>query len=259
MVLPAAGVGSLVSVVATSRAGAFSSGVYAGFNLAQHVGDDAEQVSANRKALLHHYEPTGLRQIQWLEQVHGIDVVTADSVSACSVPTADAAWTDQPGLGLAVLTADCLPVVLAACDGSSIGIAHGGWRGLVRGVLVNLFEQMEQRKPAANGYRAWIGPAISVAAYEVGEDVAAEVRACGAAAVLHPGQVPGKYQLDLPALAQRQLQELGIREVMQSGICSVSNPACYSYRRDGVTGRMATLVWLHASTPPEPAGCCASG
>jgi polyphenol oxidase len=232
---------SLAGVVTTTRHGNFSSGVYAGFNLALHVGDDATCVNDNRRRLLEHFEPEGLRQIQWLEQVHGIEVLAASSRSCRRVPKADAAWTAEAGLGLAVMTADCLPVVLVARDGSRIGVAHGGWRGLVDGVLASLLAALG---PLAVGYAAWIGPGIGVSAYEVGEEVATRVSACGGEAMLQPGRAADKFQLDLAGLARLQLQSLGVDEVVLSGVCSVTSPDCYSYRREGVTGRMVTLAWL---------------
>lgn len=243
-----------VMAVTTTRTGGASTGPYQGFNLADHVGDSAVAVSTNRERLR---QVTGLAAIQWLQQVHGIEVLAADSTSAVTVPEADAAWTVEPGLGLAVLTADCLPVVIAAADASAVAVAHAGWRGLLDGVLERVCGQL----PATDaGYLAWIGPAISAAAYEVGEDVAERVREFAGwlqvdsaevdAVWLRSGRQAGKYQLDLAAVAGEQLQQLGVTEVCYSGVCSAASAQTYSYRRDGITGRMATLVWL----PDVPAG-----
>lgn len=239
-----------VCAVTTSRTGGTSIDPYSSFNLATHVADSPVAVAANRQLLREH---TGLSRVQWLDQVHGVAVISADSTSAATVPVADAAWTSTPGLGLAVLTADCLPVVFAAADGSAVAVAHAGWRGLLAGVL----EQVYQQLPAtAAGYLAWIGPAISARAYEVGEDVAESVRVFSLpdrtsskpvdSGWLQPGRTVGKYQLDLAAMAGAQLLALGVRSVYYSGVCSAGSTLTYSYRRDGVTGRMATVVWLPA-------------
>lgn len=239
-----------VCVVTTSRTGSSSKPPYGGFNLATHVGDSLDSVTKNRVKFQEH---TGLSQIQWLEQVHGVEVVCADSTSAATVPLADAAWTCDPGLGLAVLTADCLPVVFAAADASAIAVAHAGWRGLLAGVL----ERVHQQLPAtSSGYLAWIGPAISAQAYEVAEDVAEPVRKFSLSADptsggadpdwLQAGRKAGKYQLDLAAMAGAQLLALGVEEVYYSGVCTAGSPLAYSYRRDGLTGRMATVAWLPA-------------
>jgi YfiH family protein len=238
-----------VCVITTSRAPGTGHDRYGGFNLATHVGDSAETVAINRHKL---QELTGVSQIQWLEQVHGIEVVSADSASALTVPVADAAWTRSRGLGLAVLTADCLPVVIAAADDSVVAVVHAGWRGLLAGVLERTYQQLPV---TAGGYLAWIGPAISASAYEVGEDVAECVRAFSLAAGsagpddaepgwLRAGRIAGKYQLDLAALAGAQLLALGVKTVFYSEVCSTGSALTYSYRRDGVTGRMATVAWL---------------
>lgn len=222
----------------TTRAQGSSLAPYNEFNLAAHVGDDPQAVANNRQQLS---EVIGIEKIQWLDQVHGTDVVKADRASVNSVPSADAAWTDSPGIGLAILTADCLPVVFAAADGCAVGVAHAGWRGLLNGVLEELLKAM----PGTPGdYVAWIGPAISQSAYEVGEDVAAAVRRQPRVAGLSPGRVPGKFQLDLPQLASVIMKDLGVADVVSCGVCSSGDSRTYSYRRDGQTGRMATLAWI---------------
>lgn len=224
----------------TSREGGVSTAPFATLNLGDHVGDDPEAVRENRARLRRRL---GCRQLQWLDQVHGTTVLHATSSTATlPPPTADAAWTSEPGLALAVLTADCLPVVLAARDASVVGVAHAGWRGLLGGVLGELLAAM----PAAPGIlAAWLGPAISRDAYEIGEDVAGIVRGLEAATgCLLPGRARGKYYLDLFRLAENQLRLAGVGEVRSSGVCAATSPATYSYRRDGVTGRMATVCWI---------------
>ena len=235
--------GKQVRVITTTRQGGVSRGEYASFNLAEHVGDLAARVTENRRELR---ALTGCRDIQWLDQVHGTQIIEATATSLSTTPRADAAWTCQEGLGLAVLTADCLPVVVAAEDGGVVAIAHAGWRGLLDGVLQTLIETLRERcggSPAR--YRAWIGPGISAEAYEVGEEVAREYRQLDAASgALWPGGRPGRYQLDLAAVAQALLLGAGVSGVHLSGVCTFAARSLYSYRRDRATGRMATLVWI---------------
>jgi len=229
-----------VGACTTTRAGGVSRGPFATFNLATHVGDDSAAVAENRARLL---ARTGCRGIRWLEQVHGTRVVRASLAAVDEVPPrADAAWTDEPGLGVAVLTADCLPVVVAARDGSVVAIAHAGWRGLVDGIVDELLAAL----PAPpSRLAAWLGPAIGVAAYEVGEDVAGRVMALeGGSTALEPAPDPGKHFLDLSGLAGGQLKRAGVTDVYESGVCVASASSTYSYRRDGVTGRLATVCWI---------------
>ena len=232
--------GDRVRVLTTTREGGVSGGVYAGFNLADHVGDDAAAVAENRRRLA---AITGVRNLHWLDQVHGCDVVRVSGAPDAVPPRADAVWTQERGLGIAVLTADCLPVVIAERSGALIAVAHAGWRGLVGGVLAATVAQLPV---AASECVAWLGPAIGPAAYEVGGDVAETVQALGphAEGVLHPGKAPGKFWFDLFLLARRELQRAGVGEVLSDQICTVENTALYSYRRDGLTGRMATVAWL---------------
>jgi YfiH family protein len=228
----------------TTREGGVSEGRYEGFNLATHVGDVDAAVARNRALL---GEGIGLERIQWLDQVHGTRCIEVVASTTDGVPQADAAWTTQRGLALAVLTADCLPVLFCRRDGGAIAVAHAGWRGLVAGVLPSVLRML----PGACGdYVAWIGPAIGVAAYEVGEEVAQAVLdmsdAGDSAAFCVPASTTrvGKYQLDLAGLAARQLSYLGVAAVKGASVCSFTDQRFYSYRRDGSTGRMATLIWL---------------
>lgn len=224
---------------------------YGAYNLALHVGDNVGSVLNNRQRLqadlqVRITQPTNkdMGSIQWLDQVHGCAVVEASASTTSQVPTADAVWTQAPGLPIAVLTADCLPVVLAARDASCIGVAHGGWRGLVGGVLPALVAAMPV---VPDNLVAWGGPGISVASYEVGRDVAdAVAELTGAQAALLPGVGVGKFQLDLHRLAQISLASVGVMAYEASGRCAYQDNACYSYRRVGgnATGRMATIGLL---------------
>jgi YfiH family protein len=228
-----------VRVLSTLRAGGVSAGPYASLNLAAHVGDDAVAVASNRLLLR---EAARLpAEPWWLEQVHGTDVVLHEGAGAPA--RADAAVAFQSGRVCAVMTADCLPVVLADRRGTRVATAHAGWRGLAAGVLEATIAALDA--PAAE-LHAWIGPAISQATFEVG----AEVRAAFLARL--PGSDEcfaanerGRFQADLYGLARRVLQAAGVCHVHGGGWCTHDYAGrFFSFRRDGVTGRQATLAWL---------------
>jgi polyphenol oxidase len=215
-----------------------------GLNLGAHVGDDPEHVRRNRESL----QRSLPGQPCWLEQVHGVAVHEADRVPPPErPPVADAAVTTVPGQVLAVLTADCLPVLLADCHGRAVGIAHAGWRGLAAGVLEATVAAMRTRTDADSVLVAWLGPAIGPSAFEVGDEVRAAF--CGgdpgAAEAFRPGPDPGKWFCDLYRLARRRLASVGVERVGGGGHCTVGDPQrFYSHRRDRRTGRMASLIWL---------------
>lgn len=231
-------VGDRVRALTTTREGGSSSGAYAGFNLATHVGDEPAPVRANRAEL---DTLLGGLPIQWLEQVHGTDVVRASGESSSTVPVADGAWTDEPGIVLAVLTADCLPVVLVDARCRNLAVVHAGWRGLVSGVLSSACRAMPIRP-----HSAWLGPAIGPAAYEVGGDVLEAVARLpiGQEGIVRDAAEPGKGYLDLFTLAERLLEREGVSAVYSQRCCTYGDRRFYSYRRDGQTGRMATLAWI---------------
>jgi YfiH family protein len=229
-----------VRVISTLRHGGVSQGSYASLNLAQHVGDDADTVAENRRRLrVAAALPT---EPYWLTQVHGSRVVEALPAPR-ALPEADAAWTRVPGPVCAVGTADCMPVVLADEAGSCVAIAHAGWRGLAGGVLESTVRALAS--PAA-ALCAWLGPAISSSAFEVGAEVRdAFVTRDAAASRSFVANARGRYQADLYALARLALGRLGIERIYGGGCCTFGNARdFYSYRRDGRTGRMATLAWL---------------
>lgn len=250
--VPAWPVATRVRSAMTLRTGGASRGAFASLNLAQHVGDDPADVVENRRrlraALALPSEPL------WLEQVHGTSVVNADRLSPTpeqpSVPTAlapapqgDGAVSRQPGRVLAVLVADCLPVLLAPRDGSAIAVAHAGWRGLAAGVLDAAVAAL---RSDPGELCAWLGPAIGPAHFEVGPEVRAAF--CHSDPGAQLGFVPnarGRWQCDLPALARRRLAALGIAEVHGEAPCTYSQPErFYSYRRERITGRLAALLWI---------------
>ncbi len=230
-----------VRAVATTRIGGVSKNPYNTFNLATHVGDDPQAVAANRAqlraALKLPAEPL------WLRQIHGVTVV--DAALAKGEPEADGAYATKPGAVCAVLTADCLPVLLCDRRGTKVAALHAGWRGLASGVIE---AGMKALGVPGSELMAWLGPAIGPEAFEVGKEVrdafiAHDSTANGA---FQP-QAGGKYIADIYRLARQRLAALGVTAVYGGGLCTVRDRArFYSYRRDGVTGRMAALIWLAA-------------
>jgi YfiH family protein len=237
-----------VRAISTLRAGGgVSTGAYATLNLAQHVGDDPAHVHANRAWLR---EAARLpAEPLWLEQVHGIDVVSNAASRAVDAlpPRADAAVAFEPGRVCVVMTADCLPVVFADRAGTRIGVAHAGWRGLVGGVLEATVAAL--RAPPAE-LVAWLGPAIGPDSFEVGPEVRDAFIARDANnADGFTRNAAGRYQADLYALARQALARAGVPAVTGGGRCTQRESGqFFSFRRDGGrTGRMATLAWLTAA------------
>ena len=231
-----------VRVGYTTRLGGASEGAYSSANMATHVGDVDADVRENRRRL---FQITGLTDIRWLKQVHGSSVAKVeprvDPVDdQGSALVADAQWTDSTGIGLAILSADCFPVVIADVRGSIVGIAHCGWRGAVCGVLESLVAAMRCRSASLN---AWMGPGICKRCYEVGPDVVARLDARVSKNVLVAGPRRERWFLDLPGYLEILLQELGIERIFRSPSCSYQDENLYSFRRDKVTGRVATIVW----------------
>jgi len=222
----------------TTRQGGVSQGPFRGFNLADHVGDDPAAVAENRAQLRRMLQLPA--EPDWLKQVHGVGVRSLPAPGA----TADASISRQPGQVCAVLSADCLPVLLCDRRGLTVAAAHAGWRGLAAGVIRQTVLAM-QCQPAE--LMAWLGPAIGPAAFEVGDDVNQAFLAedAGYASAFAAGTAPGKWQLDLYAAARRQLAALGVSRVFGGGFCTYHDAQrFYSYRRDRQTGRMASLIWI---------------
>jgi hypothetical protein len=169
-----------------------------------------------------------------------------DAAAGATRPAADASWATAPGVVCAVLTADCLPVLFCNRDGTHVAAAHAGWRGLTAGVLESTVAWL-----AADGVRpesllAWLGPAIGPANYEVGAEVRdAFLRTDTAAAAAFEPNRPGHWRLDLYAAARRRLRRAGVTAIYGGDRCTLADPArFFSHRRDGVTGRQASLIWL---------------
>ncbi|MFJ1301389.1 peptidoglycan editing factor PgeF [Pseudomonadota bacterium AL_CKDN230030165-1A_HGKHYDSX7] len=233
-----------VEYFCTTRAGGAGRGPHESLNLGIRADDDPAVVAENRRRV----RAAVAGEPRWLRQVHGADVHDADPPAPDGEIAADASVTTRPGQVLAVMVADCLPVVIADAAGTVLGAAHAGWRGLAGGVLENTLAAMQAKAPGARDFCAWVGPGIGAAHFEVGADVleafAADGQEAAACFVPRP-DVPGKWLADLPALARLRLQRAGVAEVELSGLCTVSDPErFFSYRRDRVTGRMALMAWL---------------
>lgn len=223
----------------TTRLGGVSRAPYESLNLGAHVGDDPEAVATNRqrlsRALALPQEP------RWLTQVHGTQVVDA----AICLPdcAADASYTTVPNVVCAVLTADCLPVLLCHRAGTCVAAIHAGWRGLAQGVIEAAVRSLPCH-PAE--LLAWLGPAIGPTAFEVGGEVRDQFIAqdAASAAAFIPRHTDD-YLADIYVLARLRLAKLGVTEVYGGGACTVNDAErFYSYRRDSVTGRMTTLIWF---------------
>ena len=226
-------------VFCSGRAGGVSPAPYESCNVGDHVGDTAEHVAANRQRLA---EATGLADPTawvWLHQVHGTGVHVASAPSGAEPPEADAAVTATPGLPLAVLTADCAPVALA-CD-DAVGVVHAGHRGLEHGVIAAAVEGL--RAIGHGPVRAYLGPCIHPVRYEFGAtDLARFVDRFGPEVAGRTAD--GRPALDIPAAVRAALRECGVDELDDSEVCTASSTEHFSFRRDGVTGRQATIVVL---------------
>jgi YfiH family protein len=242
------------------------------FNLGLHVGDDARTVKANRLALA---QDLGAQPF-WLNQVHGTQVYQIDpsgqgswegsgqdgatngphSPDETSLgPQADASICSLPGQACAILTADCLPVLVASASGQVVGAAHAGWRGLAQGVIPAVIDAMQTTDPAAcrAGLWAWLGPCIGPKQFEVGQEVVQALEACCAMPQHFRPSPAGRWLANLQAIAARQIQQAVISRnipligIESENLCTFSNPsAFYSYRREAKTGRMAAVIWRDA-------------
>lgn len=226
-----------VRTLQTTRLGGKSLPPYASLNLGMHVGDVAIEVAANRQ-LLNRWLPT---EPVWLNQVHGISVV--DAAQASCVPDADAAFARHRHTVCAVMTADCLPVLLCDDAGTVVAAVHAGWRSLLDGVI----EATVQAMAAQGKVLAWLGPAIGPEAFEVGEEVRAAFIAKDGRAeqAFKPAKTAGKWLGDIYAIARQRLDSVAVSQVYGGGLCTYNDhERFFSFRRDQVTGRMASLIWL---------------
>ncbi|MEQ8691692.1 MAG: peptidoglycan editing factor PgeF [Pseudomonadales bacterium] len=232
-----------VATLSTTRqhTGGRSKGAFASFNLGSHVGDEPSAVQHHRHLLSEH---VGGRAIQWLEQVHGTDCVKV-TAAISPPPQADAAVTDSAAVVLAVMTADCVPILLWNKDATEVAVCHAGWRGLADGVVARVVQHMGSE---AATIEAWIGPCIGVARYEVGADVWQQLSRADDCLQPHPD--PDKRFLNLALAAQIQLEQSGVAAVSAADICTYEDDGFYSHRahqhsgKSGECGRFASLIWL---------------
>jgi len=219
----------------TTRAGGVSIGDFAGLNVGAHVGDDLLLVNANRQILPHS------EKITWLEQTHSNRVVSLPTVDT----TADAAFSTSKSQFCAVMTADCVPILLCDKQGRAVAAVHAGWKGLETNIIKNAVSYFNC---PSKEIIAWIGPAISQACYEVDADVAGLFRHIRGAVT--PSSNHGKYLLNLPGIAQAQLEQAGVENITQSHLCTYSNEhRFYSHRRathqqKRTTGRMVSVIGM---------------
>jgi YfiH family protein len=210
-------------------------------NLGDRCGDDAADVARNRAILVEHLHLPAVPA--WLRQVHGTDVHIASKLAVPAIPTvADASYTDEPGCVLAVLTADCLPVLVCDADGREIAAIHAGWRGLCAGVIE---ASLGKFRAPPDSLRVWLGPAIAAKSYEVGEEVRAAFLA--RSAVAEQAFTPtrhGHWLCDLYALARQRLQACGVASVHGGDFDTFTDPRFNSHRREKIGGRFASLIWI---------------
>ena len=237
LILPDWPAPATVRALATGRGGGVSLGAYSSLNLGDHVGDQAAHVAENRALLCRR---AGIpAEPRWLRQVHGNAVAGPGAAPV----EADAMLASEPHVVCAVLTADCLPVLLCDEAGRFVAAAHAGWRGIKAGILEATVARL--RAAGAGELMAWLGPSISAPAYEVGAEVHEEFLAADPHTEGFTANSRGRWQMDLPGIARRLLRELGVAAVYGGTACTYHDPArFFSYRRDGTTGRQATLIWL---------------
>lgn len=228
---------STVQAVSTTRQGGFSVGRYRGLNLATHVGDDEQAVLLNRQALRRELALTN--EPAWLQQVHGTALVSAHTSGEL---IADACYATSPGVVCAVMTADCLPILLCDHAATIVVAIHAGWRGIIQGIISKTVHAL-----SAPGRRwlAWIGPGISAQAYQVGADLRERFIAMDAGHAAFFQARDDTHWADLAGLAQHQLLMAGVAAIDRYPGCTAGEPdRFYSFRRDGLCGRMASLIWL---------------
>ncbi|RUL76709.1 peptidoglycan editing factor PgeF [Dyella choica] len=229
------------AAVSTREGPGVSQPPFGRFNLGLRSGEGEQTVRSNRSALRQSLALPA--EPRWLRQVHGVTVAELGPLPSPHEPEADAAVSHLPGTVLAVLTADCLPVLFCTEDAGSIGVAHAGWRGLVAGVLEETIAQMQR---PANSLLAWLGPCIGAVSYEVGEEVRkAFLHHDPAAASAFALTRPGHWTCDLAALARQRLAAAGVTRIYGGGFDTRADQRFYSYRREGArSGRFASLIWL---------------
>jgi len=230
-----------VHAASTLRMGGISQAPFAALNLGSHVGDDLHAVEENRRRLQQQLllpQPP-----QWLNQVHGTQVIKVPESVIQAAPDADAIWSDGANRVCAVLTADCLPLLYCSNDGRYIAAAHAGWRGLAAGIVEQTFERLPVK---AEQVMVWLGPAIGVEAFQVGAEVVevfVQQHAEDEVAFTVDGD---RWLMDIYQLAKNRLCRAGVQQIYGGEHCTFSDERFFSYRRENQTGRMATLIWRSA-------------
>ena len=233
-----------VHALQTTRSGGYSLAPFNSLNFGSHVNDNPMHVAQNRQ-LLSEFLPS---EPVWLNQTHSITVV--DAAKTTCVVDADASFANQKNVVCVVMTADCLPILLCDKAGTIVVAVHAGWRGLCDGALeASIYAACRAAQINASDLMAWFGPAIGPNAFEVGSDVRAQFIAKDAQAALAFKPHGSKYLGNLYQLATQRLNALGINQIYGGQHCTFTeSEQFFSYRRDGVTGRMATLIWLGSNT-----------
>jgi len=233
----------------STRSGGCSQAPFNSLNLAQHVGDKADDIISNRTQLALS-ENSSPQQWQWLEQSHSTTIIEVDKVQSQALP-ADAAFTRQQNTVCTVMTADCLPILLCDAQGTRVAAIHAGWRGLANGIISNSINAFCNQIPTikSQAIYAWLGPAIGPDHFEVGADVReafvndTDTGQLNAAAF--EAQANNKYKADIYQLASIALNSCGVHSIYGGGFCTVSeSERFYSYRREAQTGRMASYIYL---------------
>lgn len=233
-----------ISAFQTIREGGCSSGPYTSFNLGLHVGDDPEAVARNRQLLLQRLGPV---QLVFMQQVHGAEV--CEVVDPAGDFVCDGLFTRLEHTALCVMTADCLPLLLASADGAVCGAVHCGWRSLQQGIIKNAVQQMQA--VTASPLQAWLGPAAGAQSFEVGAELVELFAAVDPdlSCCFRP-RAEGKYLLDLYAVASRLLQNCGVTAVSALCLDTITTPDLFfSYRRERITGRMAAIIYKNCTKP----------
>ncbi len=227
-----------VKAFASTRVGGFSTGSFQGLNLGAHVGDDSSVIEQNRNWLVQQANMPNAPV--WLNQTHSTLVAQVCEPTS-QVLDADGVFTSSANVVCSAMTADCLPVLLTNTQGTQVAAVHAGWRGLANGIVENALKMF------SGEVMAWLGPAIGSEAFEVGEDVLQVFMDFDPQAeqAFVPRDIKGKWLADMSKLATQRLNKAGVTLVFDSGLCTYQNQQdFYSYRRDGVTGRQATFIWL---------------
>ncbi len=229
-----------VGALSTTRIGGVSASPFDSLNLGLHVGDEQANVLTNRSRLHAHLPNPPV----WLEQVHGEQVIEVDhDFNVSELRQGDALYSRLPNQPLAIMTADCLAILIADENGKEVAAIHAGWRGIANNLIANTLDLFQSPR---SSLIAWFGPAIGPKAFQVGEDVKRAFcsQTPSFSEAFQADEEAGKYLADIYRLAQIRLKELGVTKIYGGGLCTYDDPArFFSYRRDGRTGRMATLIW----------------